>query len=147
MSNAKIAVRQWLGISTDEALRMKPSRDAWVENIWPLIDAKMSRQDCLRWFEKAYPNRVLAKSACVACPFHNEALWRDMKINDPASFERAVEFDAAIRESGSKKKGKMRELQFVHRSCKPLDEVDFRNLEDMGQLNFFNEECEGMCGV
>ncbi len=137
----KIAVRQWLGISTDEAARMKPSRDAWVENVWPLVDAGMSRNDCLRWFEKAHPTRTLAKSACIACPFHNNAMWRDMKINDPASFEQAVEFDHAIRNIGTGAE------QYVHRSCKPLDEVDFRNLEDMGQLNFFNEECEGMCGV
>lgn len=137
----KVAVRQWLGISTDEAMRMKPSRDAWVENVWPLIEANMSRQDCLRWFERNYPLRPLAKSACIACPFHNDALWRDMRINDPASFEQAVEFDKAIRESGTSAE------QFVHRSCKPLGEVDFRNLEDLGQLNFFNEECEGMCGV
>ena len=137
----EIAVRQWIGISTDEALRMKPSRDVWVENVWPLIEADMSRQDCLRWFEDHYPGRKLAKSACIACPFHNDFMWRDMRINDPASFEQAVEFDKAIRESGTSAE------QFVHRSCKPLDEVDFRNLEDMGQLNMFNEECEGMCGV
>lgn len=137
----KNAVRQWIGISTDEAMRMKPSGVAYVQNWWPLIDEGMSRQDCLRWFEKTHPDRVLAKSACVACPFHNDAMWRDMKLNDPASFEQAVEFDHAIRNSGTSAQ------QYVHRSCKPLDEVDFRNLEDMGQLNFFNEECEGMCGV
>ncbi len=142
----EIAVRQWLGISTDEAVRMKSSRDAWIENVWPLIDADMSRQDCLRWFEAAFPGRVLAKSACIACPFHNDALWRDMKLHDPRSFAEAVAFDHAIRR-GSGSLGKMREKQFVHRSRKPLDEVDFRNLEDMGQLNMFNHECEGMCGV
>jgi hypothetical protein len=35
----------------------------------------------------------------------------------------------------------------MHRSLRPLDEVDFRNLEDMGQMNMFNEDCEGLCGV
>ena len=65
-----------------------------------------------------------------------------MKLNDPSSFADAVAFDKAIRKStrGDKQ-------QFMHRSCKPLDEVDFRNLEDMGQLNMFNNECEGMCDV
>ena len=137
----EIAVRQWLGISTDEAMRMKPSRDAWVENVWPLIDAKMSRQDCQKWFARHYPLRPLVKSACVACPFHNDAMWRDMKNNDPESFKEAVDFDHAIRNSGTSAE------QFVHRSCKPLDKVDFRNLEDLGQINMFNNECEGMCGV
>ena len=51
--------------------------------------------------------------------------------------------DAAIRDGGKNADKK----QYMHRSCQPIDEVDFRNLEDMGQLNFFNNECEGMCGV
>jgi hypothetical protein len=138
----KVAVKQWIGISTDEAARMKPSRIGYIEHVWPLIDAGMSRQDCLRWFEKRYPLRPLAKSACVACPFHNDSQWRDMKINDPESFAEAVEFDKDIRVN--KTTGNQ---QFVHRSCKPLDEVDLRSLEDMGQLNFFENECEGMCGL
>jgi len=37
---------------------------------------------------------------------------------------------------------------YLHRSCKPLDEVDFDNEEDKGQLGFdFQSECEGMCGI
>tara|TARA_R110000824_G_scaffold157544_4_gene330995 strand:- start:321 stop:1100 length:780 start_codon:yes stop_codon:yes gene_type:complete len=138
----EIAVRQWMGISTDEASRMKPSPKHYIEYVWPLIDAGMSRQDCQKWFARHYPLRPLVKSACVACPFHNDRQWREMKLNDTRSFAEAVLFDKEIRinkTSGNK--------QFVHRSCKPLDEVDFRNLEDLGQINMFNEECEGMCGV
>jgi len=138
-----VVARTWIGISTDEAIRMKPARDAWVENVWPLIDAEMSRQDCLRWFEKRYPLRPLAKSACIGCPFHNDNQWRDMKMNDPSSFADAVAFNKAIRQTT-----RNADLtRYLHSSRTPLDEVDFRNLEDMGQLNFFNEECEGMCGV
>lgn len=51
-----------------------------------------------------------------------------------------VEFDKKIRNIDPRAK------QFLHRSCKPIDEVDFRNLEDMGQLSFL-DECDGMCGV
>lgn len=138
-------VTQLIGISTDEAGRMKPSRDKWCKNTWPLIDADMSRVDCIRWFEKEYPGRVLAKSACIGCPFHNDKSWRDKKVNDPVSFADAVSFDAALRSGGDK--GRFYEDVFLHRSLQPLDEVDFRNLEDMGQLNMFNNECEGMCGV
>ena len=40
----------WLGISTDETIRMKNSRDRWIANRYPLIGAGMSRRDCLdRW--------------------------------------------------------------------------------------------------
>ena len=139
-------INLWMGISTDEAPRMKPSRHPFYTHIFPLIDARISRNDCEVWFSRHYLGRTLSKRACVACPFHNDALWRDMKINDPDSFAAAVEFDHAIRENGSILKG-YKEQQYVHRSCKPLAEVDFRNLEDLGQLNFFENECEGMCGV
>ena len=44
------AVELWLGISTDEAVRMKPSRDRWITNRFPLIDAGMSRRDCIDWW-------------------------------------------------------------------------------------------------
>ena len=37
----------WLGISTDETIRMKNSRDRWIANRYPPIEADMSRRDCL----------------------------------------------------------------------------------------------------
>jgi hypothetical protein len=43
--------------------------------------------------------------------------------------------------------GNIKGEQFMHRSLKPLEEVDFRNAEDFGQVNMFGNECEGMCGV
>jgi len=139
-------VEQWLGISTDEAGRIKPSRDKWQINHWPLIDADMSRQDCIKWFDAKYPARQLSKSACIGCPFHNNNNWRDLRDNDPVSWQDAVEFDKAIRHNGSKLVG-MKEQQFLHRACVPLDEVDLDTAEDRGQLNFFVNECAGMCGV
>ena len=63
-------------------------------------------------------------------------------MNDPVSFDQAGEFDNAIRINRASGKD-----QYVHRSGKPLSEVDFRNLEDKGQLNMFENECEGYCGV
>ena len=66
---------QLIGISRDEAMRMKPSGKSWIENAWPLIEAGMTRLDCLRWFESHYPGRPLVKSSCVGCPFHSDAQW------------------------------------------------------------------------
>ena len=39
---------QWIGISLDEVLRMKPSFEPWQINRWPLIEQGMTRLDCLR---------------------------------------------------------------------------------------------------
>ena len=37
--------------------------------------------------------------------------------------------------------------EFLHSSRIPFDQVDFSTDEDRGQLNMFNNECEGLCGV
>lgn len=64
-------VVMWLGISTDEAHRMKDSQKKWISNRWPLIEAGLSRQDCLRWMqEHGYPEPP--RSACVFCPYHSD---------------------------------------------------------------------------
>jgi hypothetical protein len=65
-----------------------------------------------------------------------------MKREQPAEFADAVEFDAAMRTQH-----RLKGTAYVHRSLKPLGEVDFSNAEDRGQLNMFNNECEGLCGV
>lgn len=137
-----IRVVQYIGISWDEVQRMKPSREAWIKHEWPLIDRRMTRQHCLQWMaDKSYPLPV--KSACTFCPYHNDGLWRDMKLNDPESWQQAVDVDRMIRGGV---RGTSQKL-YLHRSMKPLEEVDFRNAEDFGQIDAFGNECEGMCGV
>lgn len=141
-------VEQWIGISLDEAIRMKPSRLPYVVHRWPLIEQRMTRMDCLAWLkERGYPQPP--KSACTFCPYHDDALWRDMKANDPASWMSAVEVDRAIRNGVVNRAGKrLSPAQwFLHNSRKPLDEVDFRTAEEAGQFRLFGNECEGMCGV
>ena len=135
-------VEQWIGISTDEAHRMKPAENEWIRNRWPLIDADMSRQACLRWIERAgYP--IPTKSACVWCPYHDDASWRRMKEEAPNDFAKAVAFDAAIRSGPVGTRGSL----YVHRSLQPLNEIDLRTWEQRGQPDLFGAECEGMCGV
>jgi hypothetical protein len=130
-----------IGISTDEWTRMKPSRVKYIENTWPLIDLNMSRNNCKDWLkDKGYI--VPPKSSCLGCPFHNDELWRDIKIDSPEEFEETCKVDDAIRDMP-----KFKYQQFMHRSCKPLRDVDLRTMEEMGQLNFFDDECEGMCGL
>jgi hypothetical protein len=135
-------VEQWIGISTDEATRMKPSRFRWITHRWPLIDKGMSRQNCLRWLERKDLPRP-PKSACTFCPYHSNDMWRDMKKNDQESWVDAVMIDKVIRKGVGAKKTEW----FVHRSGVPLAEVDLSTAEDRGQLNMFGNECEGMCGV
>lgn len=67
-------VAQWIGISLDEAIRMKPSGEAWQINRWPLIEKRMTRQDCLTWL-RHHECPIQPKSSCIGCPFHSDAMW------------------------------------------------------------------------
>ena len=59
-------VELWLGISTDETIRMKTSRDRWIHNRYPLIEVGMSRKDCLEWGRPATTSRWSAPPAPAA---------------------------------------------------------------------------------
>ena len=123
---------------------MKPPYNKWQVNVWPLIDANMSRADCERWLEAA--GWSAPKSACIGCPFHSDAGWRRIKDTDPEAWADAVAVDKMIRDGGASRG--MRGQQFAHRSLKPLDEVDLSTDLERGQGAFsFVNECEGMCGV
>ena len=135
-------VEQWIGISTDEVGRMKPARDKYISNRHPLIEANMSRQDCIKYL-KDNDIPLPEKSACIVCPYHNDAYWHFMKTERPSEFAIAVDFDKKVRTITRKED----EQIFVHRSCKPLDEVEFDKKETDKQIDLFNNECEGMCGV
>lgn len=141
-----IMAEAWMGISRDEVHRVKDSRVGWITHRWPLIEERMSRFDCQLWFEKNYPNRPLAKSACIGCPYHSDRNWKEMKEKDETSWNDAVDFDHKLRQGPLRAFG-LKNLSYLHRSMTPLDEVSFENETDRGQMDMFGEECEGMCGV
>ncbi len=39
-------VELWIGISRDEVIRIKHSRQSWIEDYWPLLELGMTRADC-----------------------------------------------------------------------------------------------------
>lgn len=136
-----VQIVQWRGISTDEASRMKPSRHKWMEVRYPLaMELGMSRHDCAAWLSENIGLPV-PRSACIGCPFHSNAEWLRMKIEEPQEWQDAVDFDRKIRQAGG-----MRGETFLHRSCVPLDEVDFGS-GDSRQKELWGGECEGMCGL
>ena len=142
-------VEMWLGISVDEVFRMKPSRETWVMHRWPLMDLRMTRTDCENWFASEYPNRRLYRSACVICPYRSDAHWQELKQSEPESYQEAVKFDRWLRSSTT---NPVRELldgrPYLHSARRPLASViDEMEKSDEDSINYFNEECDGICGV
>lgn len=132
-------IEQWIGISLDEYQRMKPADVKYITNVWPLIDLRMTRADCVKWLTN-HGLDVPSKSACTFCPFHTTREWREIKSN-PIDWEEAVTVDSQIRLA------RPPASLFLHPSRKPLSEVDFRTAEEKGQLSLWDNECTGICGI
>ncbi len=133
------AVEMWIGISLDEWQRMKDSDVQYITNRWPLVEKRMTRNDCVNWLER-HNLEVPSKSACVFCPYHDRVEWRGMKASGNGDWRKAVEVDEAIR------KARPPYDLFLHADRIPLVDVDLSTPQDHGQLELWQEVCEsGYC--
>lgn len=137
-------VEQWIGISTDEAHRAKPSDVRWIERRYPLLfDHPMRRGECLQWVEKnGFPKPK--KSSCFFCPYHHDREWLDLKRNAPELWERACQIDDDLRSGKMESAQEMKGEQYLHAARVPLRVVALKN---ENQTDLWGNECEGVCGV
>ena len=144
-----VRVYQYVGISLDEVGRMiKAKKNAnhprWATMVYPLCEQLMwTRQQCREYLRDRVPHRV-PRSACVFCPYHSNEEWQNIKSRNGADWRRAVEVDRMLRVEGSVVNRNLDAKLYLHRSCKPLDEVDF-STDKNGDKNMAGE-CQGMCG-
>ena len=131
----------WLGITLDEWTRMKDSDVQYIRNVYPFMDFEppWSRLKVLQWLE-SHNLEIPVKSRCVFCPFQTNADWRETKMAGNGDWEKALFVDDTIRWKRDNYHA------YLHRSCRPLSNVDLRNEQDHGQLTLWDEEeCSGMC--
>jgi len=133
------SIEMLIGISIDETYRMKNSREKWIKNRWPLIEKRMSRGDCIKKVESIL-GKTPPRSSCLFCPFHNDKEWLHVKNGPKNEWEKVIAVEKKLQELE-----RFKNAAFLHRDCKPIDEVDFYDGSD--QLDMFGNECEGMCGV
>lgn len=146
-----VVLHQFFGISTDEAARAERAkkRFAGVKHTiphWPLIEMGWSRKDCIAYLKGKLPHEV-PKSSCVFCPYRTNQSWFHLRQTDPDGWDRAVEVDRALRDKGSIAARGLRQELYVHRSCVPLDVIDFAKLQPNTIDPMTTGECQGMCGL
>jgi hypothetical protein len=122
-----------IGISTNEAHRMKASSVDYIVNRFPLIDLGMNRHDCRA--RLAGWGVDCPRSACCGCPFLNDEDWGERRKQPEWGATVALSYRLAERG------------QFMHRSLRTMDKVDLAADAERGQPDLFGAECEGMCGV
>ena len=139
------AINLWMGISSDEVERLRDSLEHWKINYYPLVGIPVnfgftfSRQNCLEWLNKTYPNIKPVKSACLGCPFHSAAQWQETKQNEKEWLE-TCEVDDKIRHLPM-----MKNPTFLHRDRIPLRDINF-DIQIHKDDDPMNDECTGYCG-
>ena len=108
----------------DEYTRMRSSDVKYIENVYPLVERRMTRGDCITWL-KGKGLDVPPKSSCVFCPYHSLAAWRSLKQQGGPDWDKAVHVDQNIR--GRRANFKL----FLHPARVPLEEA-VRIPEDYG---------------
>jgi hypothetical protein len=156
-----VQVEQWIGIATEERKRATGrSGLTWSTLRYPLLEMGMSTTDCVQMIEDlGYP--VPVKSACIGCPYRSDASWAKLQRDDPATFEDACDFDEKMRhpfgmgrlndgrsEADYLAGGAVRETMtgalypaYLHKSCRPLREIDFSHIDPDGDENFGGDFC------
>jgi len=133
--------RMWIGISFDERSRMKISTYKKRVNYYPLVDNFIRRHNAIDYV-KELGLRSPQRSSCYFCPFHSDNYWKWLKKYHATEFQRACELETNVQTNVQ-----TNDVPFLHSTCKPLDQVVFRN---ENQLNMFPElidECDGECGI
>jgi len=93
-----------MGISVDEVHRAKSSSVPHEDLQFPLLDLMLRRDDCERITREAGLPRA-PRSACFYCPYHSTEYWRDLREEQPALFERAIQLEDTLTARTEKKFG------------------------------------------
>jgi hypothetical protein len=130
-----------LGISLDEFQRVKPNLDPdtmkWKENAFPLIDLRITRQDCMNIIQEAgLP--IPPKSSCYFCPYHRLERWQEMRQSEPELFQKSADLETLVNE-----RRQMLGLDPVWftRKLKPLEQAT----SELRQRSMFDEEDDDVC--
>ena len=132
-----------LGISLDEFHRARSDSGIKTQVLcYPLIDLRLTRQDCMNIIARAgLP--IPPKSSCWFCPFHSIATWRRLQNARPDLYERAVELERTLSDRSARVPGRGR--VYLTRKLQPLDQV-LAGRQD--ELELIDDACEsGFCMV
>jgi len=88
----KCHIYQYMGIDYDEFHRMKPAKPDYVSNLYPLVDHKIGREECVKIIKKAHLP-IPVKSGCFFCPFNNMQRWKEVYDKHPDLFKYAMKIE------------------------------------------------------
>jgi 3'-phosphoadenosine 5'-phosphosulfate sulfotransferase (PAPS reductase)/FAD synthetase len=84
-----VHIHEYMGIAYDEITRLKRSSQEYITTLFPLVDSRFTRADCVRIIE-AEGLPVPPKSGCYFCPFNNVERWAELRARHPRLYEKAI---------------------------------------------------------
>lgn len=88
----QVHIYEYLGITYDEIERMKPSTESYITSLFPFVDAKITREDCIHIIRDAgLP--IPVKSGCYFCPFNTVGRWKKIYENHKDLYLKAVKLE------------------------------------------------------
>jgi len=130
------------GISTDEASREKISTKKWQRFVYPLLYEKPMDRDQCRNYTNSILNQKPPRSACYFCPNRSDVEWLHLKTTEPNEFKKAVKFEKALQV-----RKRYDKIPWLHRTCVPINKIDFAKRVAARGENYSIDECDGVCGV
>jgi hypothetical protein len=88
----KSHIYQYMGIDYGEFYRMKPSPADYVTNLYPLVDYKINRDECIKIIRKARLP-IPVKSGCYFCPYNNMERWKEIYQSHPELYKFAMKIE------------------------------------------------------
>lgn len=109
-----------IGISMDERGRARTeSGFSHVTLEYPLLDLRLTRQDCVNIAIKAGLPKP-PKSSCFFCPFHTLPAWQELYDNHQGLFQKSVLLEQTLNQ---RREMLGKDPVWLTRFCKPLDQV------------------------
>jgi len=104
----------WLGISQNEGRRQRQSDVRWNKNIYPLLDRKISKDQCIYLIAQAgLP--MPPRTSCYICPGMSNTEWQDIKENYSDDWRNAIQLEKEIQMT--------KPDAFLHYAMKPLEDA------------------------
>lgn len=137
-------VKKLIGFSSDEEMRVKPSRQKYVTFAYPLIELGMTKRDVAQWYID-HGETIPPRSVCNACFANGAEHYRKMYEERPDEWLEAVAIDEAVRDS--RHLGIVDQV-YVFRGCIPLLELKERGFvyKETGTADAKDFSCDsGYC--
>ena len=130
-----------IGISMDEIQRMTVSNVKYLRNIYPLIEKRLSRYDCIEWLKKN-KFELPERSSCIMCPYHKKETLKTFMQNTKyknllLNLDKNLEYNDYY---------KLDSEMYITNERKRIKDIDFTE-DKTKQLDLFTGECQGMCGL